>query len=144
MPAINICHQSQIGLQMAMAPAAPSERDAPISQTLVELRHLVDELALTDDVLNALLPRGRPHDFESELWDFKERLSVLPDRPTDDEKKVHKGEIGELLKDALAFHNAYGGYIVFGVTDKGRHRLVGCEADFDCGDFNKRLHAFTS
>jgi hypothetical protein len=107
------------------------------------LRHAVDRLSLTSDVVDLLLPAGVPYDFEAALWDYKERLPVLADRPSDDDRKIFDAELGGIMKDALAFHNAYGGYIVFGIAAKGRNRIKGCAAELDCGDFNKRLHAAT-
>ncbi|TRA99917.1 helix-turn-helix domain-containing protein [Rhizobium rhizogenes] len=50
-------------------------------------------------------------------------------------------ETSEIIKDAVAFHNAFGGYIVFGVADKGKSRLRGVDNDFNCADFNNRLNS---
>jgi Schlafen, AlbA_2 len=120
-----------------------SSSERATAQLLADLRNLVDELALTTEVTNALLPSGIPHDFEGALWDYKRELPILPKPPTEDDSRRYKAEIGDLIKDAAAFHNAFGGYIVFGVADKGATRLVGCAAEFDCGDFNKRLQGYT-
>jgi hypothetical protein len=43
----------------------------------------------------------------------------------------------------VALHNAYGGYILFGIADKGKNRVLGCGNVFDCNDFNKRLESYT-
>jgi hypothetical protein len=117
--------------------------DRSVASILSELRNLVDELALTRDVLRSVLPGGQPHSFESQLWDYKEKLPVIPEKPTEEEKTRYKAELGELTKDVVAFHNAYGGYILFGITDKGRNRVCGCSTEFDCGDFNRRLQSYT-
>lgn len=117
--------------------------DAAVAQLLIDLRTFVDDLSLTEEVVSALMPHGRPHEFESQLWDYKEQLPTLPPKPTDEDRKAHKVALGEIIKDVAAFHNAYGGYIVFGVKDKGKARLVGCKGEFDCGDFNKRLESYT-
>jgi hypothetical protein len=51
--------------------------------------------------------------------------------------------LAELVKDAVAFHNAFGGYILFGVTDKGRNRLVGFEGEFNCSELNAAVQRYT-
>lgn len=117
--------------------------DPATSQLLINLRTLVDVLALNDEVVSALLPSGRPYDFESQLWDYKEKFPTLPDKPTEVDRKQHKAELGDIIKDVVAFHNAFGGYIVFEVKDKGKERVPGCSGEFDCGDFNKRLEGYT-
>jgi len=110
---------------------------------LNELRTLVDELALNEAVVEALLPNGKPHQIETQLWDYKEQIPCLAPMPTEAQRKDHKAAVAGIIKDAVAFHNALGGYIVFGVTDGSSARVVGCASEFDCGDFNKRLQAFT-
>lgn len=117
--------------------------DKGAAQLLSSLRHFVDDLDLSERVIGALLPKGAPHAFETELWDYKERLPHLPDSPDEAARKRHKAELGDIIKDAVAFHNAYGGYIIFGIADSGSDRVVGCEGEFDCGDFNKRLQHYT-
>ena len=117
--------------------------ETSIKEARERLRHAVDDLSLTRDVIDLLLPSGVPHEFESELWDYKERLPVLADKPSPEDRKSYDAELAGIMKDALAFHNAYGGYILFGVSDKGRSRVKGCGAALDCGDFNKRFQAYT-
>ncbi|TIM26512.1 MAG: hypothetical protein E5Y63_28870 [Mesorhizobium sp.] len=119
------------------------EPEIAFSTLLATLRHFVDELAITDEVLRTLLPGGSPHNSETALWDYKENIPVLPPSPKDEDRKKHKAELGDIIKDVLAFHNAYGGYIVFGVADKGKNRVRGCSGEFDCGDLNKRLQSYT-
>lgn len=116
----------------------------PTSNRLAtQLRGWLDDLKLDEEVLAVLLPSGRPHDYESQLWDYKEKLPTLLEKPTEEDRKQHKCEIGEIIKDAVAFYNAYGGYVVFGVSDKGKQRIRGCSGNFDLGDFNKRLESYT-
>jgi tetratricopeptide (TPR) repeat protein len=98
---------------------------------------------MTDEVVRLLIPNGRPHDFESELWDYKEILPVAHVAASDEQSRQHKAELGDIIKDVVAFHNAYGGYIVFGVSDRGRDRFHGCTGLFDVGDLNKRIQHFT-
>jgi AAA domain/Putative DNA-binding domain len=119
------------------------ESDRSTQALLNELRILVDELALTEQVVTAILPNGRPHEFESALWDYKEKLPVLPPQPTEEHKRQYRADVGDIIKDVVAFHNCYGGYIVFGVADRGSQRVRGCATQFDCGDFNRRLENYT-
>ena len=121
-----------------------SKSEVAIGELLAGLRNLVDDLALTGEVVAALFPSGKPHQFESELWDYKKEIPLLPDSPDDSQRKLHKAELGSIIKDIVAFHNSYGGYIAFGVTDKGKNRLIGCDGDFDCGDLNKRIQSYTA
>lgn len=111
-------------------------------QLIRDLRHHVEALSLTTEVVDALIPAGRPHDSEKQLWDYKEKLPSLPEKVTDEIRKIYNAEVGDLIKDAIAFHNAFGGYIVFGVADKGKDRIKGVTSDFDCADFNKRLNSY--
>lgn len=117
--------------------------ETPIKEVQERLRRAVDDLSLTQDVVELLLPSGVLHDFEPALWDCKELAPMLPDKPSREDRDHYDAALGGIMKDALAFHNAYGAYIVFGVSDKGRSRVKGCSTTFDCGDFNKRFQSFT-
>lgn len=99
---------------------------------------------LTVNVLDALLPEGEPLEYERQLWDYKLDLPVLSKggKPTTAELEEFNGAFAEILKDAVAFYNSYGGYIVAGVANSPRI-VVGVEGDFDCDELNKRLHAST-
>ena len=119
------------------------EKTPPIARLLSELRQFVDVLALTDDVVQAVLPSGKPHDFESQLWDYKQKLPSLPPSATEEDRRHYKIELADIIKDVVSFHNAYGGYIIFGVSNKGSDRIVGCEHCLDVGDLNKRIHGYT-
>lgn len=107
-----------------------------------KLKVAVDNRAVTQEALALLLPSGKPYDFEAQLWDYKVKAPVLKVDPNDMDKQLHRLAIGELVKDAVAFHNAFGGYIVFGVSDKGRNRIVGVDEPFNCADFNKTLQRY--
>ncbi|WP_018242936.1 RNA-binding domain-containing protein [Rhizobium leguminosarum] len=112
------------------------------SDLINRLRLMVDDLIVGPEILSLLIPEGKPHDAEKQLWDYKEQLPFLPEKVTDDDRKAFNAELGDLIKDAISFHNAYGGYILFGVADKGKSRVKGIEGRFDCTDFNKRLNAY--
>lgn len=94
-----------------------------------------------ESILQLLMPNGKPHENEADLWDYKRDLPTLPARPSSAERDEHKAKICEIIKDAAAFYNSLGGYLIFGVADKGPNRAPGCDVDFDIGDFNKRLES---
>jgi len=106
------------------------------------LKVAVENKSLLPSVLEYLLPEGKPFSCEGQLWDYKLKIPVLCATPSQAEKDEQRLAIAELVKDAVSFHNAYGGYIVFGVRDKGDKRIVGVEGDFNCGDFNKTLQRY--
>jgi hypothetical protein len=94
-------------------------------------------------VLKDLLPEGRPHLFERQMWDYKQTLPIGTEgRPSPEEKKIYEAKLAEIMKDVVSFYNSYGGYLVIGVLDSPRH-LVGFDGHFNCDDFNKRLKAVT-
>lgn len=119
-----------------------ANRELALGDTMISLRGYVDDLALTPSVRDLLIPNGKPHDGETQLWDYKEDVPILHERPNEDQRRDFNAEIGDLIKDAVSFHNAYGGYIVFGVKNKGGDRTRGVSGDFDCGDFNNRLKSY--
>lgn len=114
-----------------------------VRENVIErLKSAVDDRLLLPSVVDLLIPNGRPYDTETQLFDYKLKvpaLSVLPDR---EEKESHNVAIAELIKDAAAFHNAFGGYVVFGVSDRGRNRVIGIDGVFNCADFNKSLQRY--
>ncbi|WP_201830997.1 RNA-binding domain-containing protein [Microvirga zambiensis] len=132
-----------VGAAVSPTLGAISNPEAGINQLLLQVRTLVDIGALNRDVMLALFRSGQPYDFETALWDYKEKLPALPERPTGDDRDRHKAELGDIIKDVVSFHNSYGGYIVFGVADKGKDRIKGCNAVLDCGDLNKRIQSYT-
>jgi hypothetical protein len=115
-----------------------------MSSVFDKLMHLIDDLAVSDEVVRILLPAGAPHDFEHQLWDYKLQ-SPSPSSVTSPETKTElRIAMGSILKDAVAFHNARGGYLLFGIADtRGGNRIVGSATDFDCGELNKQLFAAT-
>jgi len=108
-----------------------------------ELFHLVQSSEISEDVLDSLIPDGEPHSFEGNLWDYKRKSPSLSERPSDAERTLFTYQIHEMIKDIISFHNAYGGYILFGVEDKGTEKLIGCTNELDCGDLKKRIKACT-
>lgn len=114
-----------------------------ISDNIIDaLKVAVDNRALTPEVLSLLLPNGRPFDCEGQLWDYKAQAPSMPGQPGETDKAMYRLSIAEVVKDAVAFYNAFGGYILFGVTDKGRDRIVGIADEFNCADLNKTLQSY--
>lgn len=130
---------------MAVSPPIGSipSSEAGINQLLIQIRTLIDIGALNRDVVLAVLRNGQPYDFETVVWDYKEKVPALPERPSEEERDKHKAELGDIIKDVVAFHNSFGGYIIFGIADKGKDRIKSCNAVLDCGDLNKRIHSYT-
>ncbi|MDO8982313.1 RNA-binding domain-containing protein [Cypionkella sp.] len=114
------------------------------SDNLIDrLKNAVDDRLLLPAVIDLLIPSGRPYDTETQLFDYKIEAPILDAQPTKEDKEKHAISIAELIKDAVAFYNAFGGYVVFGVADKGPSRLVGVRQGFNCADFNKTLQRYS-
>ena len=99
---------------------------------------------LNDEVIEALLPGGNPISYERQLWDYKLEFPTLPigRKPTEQELAEHNGAIAEIVKDAAAFFNSFGGYIVSGISNSPKE-LVGISCNFDCDELNKKIFAAT-
>ena len=113
-----------------------------MTSLIEDIRHWIDDQRFSDEVWELLLPGSKPHDFECEVFDYK--LDV-PDRGSGSRDHIAEFDIAvsELIKDAVSFHNAFGGYIVFGVADKGSNRLRGSEKELNVSEFNKKIEAAT-
>ena len=76
---------------------------------------------ITDNIISLLIkPDGTILPKECELWDFKESFDGTKDSYI------------KLLKSVVSFHNTYGGYIIFGVTEEKKDtifRLSGIEGN---------------
>lgn len=81
------------------------------------------DMCLDTDVLDYLLPNGRPHAYETSLWDYKRHLPNLSGRGEDLDQQTAL-EIAEIVKDVVAFHNSYGGYIVAGIDQYADEPVV--------------------
>ena len=96
------------------------------------IEQVFTSIELTDvgpGVTDLLVPDGNPLLFENCLWDFKRKPPILAKNPDKEARDKYKYEIHELIKDIVSFHNAYGGYLIFGVEDSGQNRIVGCNAE---------------
>jgi tetratricopeptide (TPR) repeat protein len=67
--------------------------------------------ALGDEVISALVPGGRFHDFESWVFDYKTGYHLSTTIKSPDL------ELAELIKDFVAFHNSMGGYVLITYPD---------------------------
>lgn len=99
---------------------------------------------MTEEVVELLLPEGDPIEYERQLWDYKLELPCLPEgrKPSEQELVEFNGNFGEIIKDAAAFFNSYGGYILAGVKNTPRE-IVGYSGNFDCDELNKRIQSAT-
>lgn len=112
-----------------------------LSELKADLRRAIESGLVNDSILSYLIPDGSPHATETNLWDYKLDASELPKNPSKEEKAAHKLFYAEIVKDAVSFHNAFGGYILFGVKDSGSDRVVGCENIIDIDELNQKIQA---
>jgi tetratricopeptide (TPR) repeat protein len=96
------------------------------------------------NVVNDLLPRGNPHLFDRQMWDYKIELPMAPAsvKPSADEKQSYDAKLAEVMKDVASFYNSYGGYLVIGISDNPR-AVTGFSKYFDCDELNKRIKGAT-
>lgn len=104
----------------------------------VQLAKCLDEGALDMSVVKIVLPNGEPIQDEDLYWDYKESLPWMPEAPTDDQKSEYAAKMAEVVKDVVAFHNTYGGYLIVGVRDSD-YRVVGHSKPFDENDLAKKI-----
>jgi SpoVK/Ycf46/Vps4 family AAA+-type ATPase len=94
---------------------------------------------LDQSVLKELLPEGRPHLFERQMWDYKQELPLTSStRLSPAEKEAYEVRLAEVMKDIVSFYNSYGGYLVIGVQDSPRE-VIGFSGAFNCDEVNKRI-----
>lgn len=85
------------------------------------------DLQCDHQVLELLLPGGKPHDYETSLWDYKRLFPDTSGRGDDQAQR----SLEELIKDIAAFHNTFGGYILCGIDHLSQAPIVGCQATTD-------------
>ncbi|WP_412557788.1 RNA-binding domain-containing protein [Thalassospira sp. MIT1370] len=120
-----------------------SEEEKSLKGVLEELRTAVDEYDLSQNIINLIVPNSIPYDFETQLWDYKSEIPQFYNGDSDDQRKLFRYRQASIIKDIVAFHNSYGGYILFGVHDKGSNRVKGVSGEFDCGEVNKKIQSYT-
>lgn len=106
------------------------------------LHGLIQKGIFTDVVISMLLPNDEPLLYEKILWDYKLALPVSPKEIDKAGQLDYNIKVAELMKDAVAFYNSFGGYIVAGVRDNPR-QVEGFDNQFNVDDFNKRLKSAT-
>lgn len=109
------------------------------------LASYIEEGVTSSKVLDLLIPNGKPLMYEKVTWDYKLKLPTLPNngvRLSRQAKDDHAVAVAEIVKDAVAFHNSYGGYLVIGVSDKER-KTIGFDELFDCDGLNQAIKAAT-
>lgn len=104
-----------------------------------EISRRITEEDFGRKVVELLIPNGVPLTTESELWDFKKEFVGEPKDHAVEKQKKH-----EILKDVIAFHNAFGGYLIAGIDEKEAHSLVGTEETVDIGQINDLIETYTS
>ena len=87
-------------------------------------------------VLELLLPDLHPIEHEDALWDFKRAVFLDPIEDRSDPNFA--ANCCEIVKDIVAFHNTYGGYIIIGVDDKTRE-IHDFDGNIDINALNSRL-----
>lgn len=84
-------------------------------------------------VLNALLPSGQPHEFEGFQFDYKS-FCIQEDR------KSTEDHADDLIRDAAAFYNSMGGYLVLCFSPGVQQELFANISDND--RFNQTLSGY--
>lgn len=99
---------------------------------------------LSAEVVKLLCPHGKALDTEGALFDYKRELPHLPaDRkPSEDEKRLYNEKMNEIVKDCVAFHNSFGGYLLAGVDNSSR-LVLGYDRPFCYEDLNKKIQSYT-
>jgi len=106
------------------------------------LAGFIAEGAVDQRVLEVVLPNGVPLPDEDYFWDFKITLPILAANPNEEQKKQYASKMAHICKDAVAFYNMYGGYLVIGVEDKTK-TCAGFSEEFDANDLCKKIEGYT-
>ncbi len=98
----------------------------------------IEQGVIDVNVLDHVIRLGRGIRDECILWDFKASLPVFSSLGKDQ----YAAKMHEIVKDAVAFYNSFGGYIIAGVDDQSRE-VIGFREDFDVEDLNKKVSGVT-
>src|ERR1700693_4992300 len=91
--------------------------------------------SLGDEVIAALVPGGKLHDFESWVFDYKTGYHLAR------EPKTPEIELAELIKDFVSFYNSMGGYILIAYPDgQPQPGIIALVSDTD--DVLRRLGSY--
>ena len=102
------------------------------------------ESGLVDErVLHTILGGTSRWD-EPDLWDFKRELPWHPPgvKLPDGIRADRDAKVDEIVKDAVAFYNSFGGYLIVGVSDD-RRTASGFDKRYDVENLNKRIRGAT-
>ena len=104
---------------------------------------LVLQGAIDGRIVAQLLRNGFAISDEAVLWDFKRELPSAPQAKLNPAgQAAYDAKISEIIKDSVAFHNTFGGYVIAGIDDASRE-VVGFDKPFDAPDLNKRIQGAT-
>jgi len=99
----------------------------------------IQEETVDEVVLSYVLPNETPNQWENSLYDYKRDIPNSHGNTTD-------SSLYECLKDVIAFHNSYGGYIIFGVDHYSQIPIYGCNnvnSSFSLEKFNEKITKYT-
>ncbi|MBD2841604.1 ATP-binding protein [Erythrobacter rubeus] len=120
------------------APSLKSER---------RIFQYIQEGRLDSDVLAIVLPDSAPLEYEGALWDYKRTFPNVVGKNFPSVDPPDDKAIAELMKDVVAFHNSYGGYILAGVGEGINDPIVGCRNiagfAFKVDKLNEKLRSYT-
>lgn len=120
---------------------------APTVQLERDIFQLLDSGTLDQSVLDIILPGGVPLEYETALWDYKREFPNTSGKHIAGATDPDEHAICEFMKDVVAFHNSFGGYIVGGVGEFQSEPLVGCKNSenfaFRLDKLNDKLTAYT-
>lgn len=125
-------------------PLAQDTRPAISSEIKAKIFTKIINGQIDEEIIRLLCPNGKALDTETSLFDFKRELPMLPHerQPSGNEKASYNHKMYELVKDAVAFHNSFGGYILAGVDD-GSREIVGFTENFACDQLNQKIASVT-
>lgn len=86
-----------------------------------QLYQFVRESRCDLSVLQTLSENGKFTQHEDAIWDFKRETKIASDRKYTDPD--FNANCCELIKDIVALHNTYGGYLILGISEDDRELL---------------------
>lgn len=138
---------SKRGLKVPTLEGSGAAQFAPTIKDERNLFNLVNESALGNDVIDIILPHGKPLEYEASLWDYKRTLPNVSGKLIQGADEPSDVATAEIIKDVVAFHNSFGGYILGGIQEKSENALVGCANTasyaFNVEKLNERIAAYT-
>ena len=115
-----------------------------IFETRAKIYDAIEAGQVDRALIDLLLAEGEPTGEEAAFWDFKASLPAsLGPKPPKFALDEHNAKMAEIVKDAVAFYNSYGGYLVVGIKDKS-HEILGYSNAFDSADLNQRIQGATN